>query len=143
MALDIETIMSAEHAVTSSGLSENTFLVNEFQGVNLGVSAIPFFARVDVAFAGLTTLNIQVVGSDDKGFSNRFVIEESGPIPVADLKKGYTYKGRLNHHKPCKYIAFYYKVDGTGTAGKLTAAFSLYNEYHAGNYKSAGKVTIN
>ncbi|WP_259556276.1 hypothetical protein [Vibrio harveyi] len=105
-------------------------------------SAIPFFVRVNTDFATTKSINFQVVGANKADFSDKFIIEESGPVLLADLKAGYAWKGRLNHHKPCQYIAFNYVPDTDATAGTVTAAFALYNEFHAGNYKSSGKVTI-
>ncbi len=144
MALDAETIMAQGQAVTAEALSEHQLLLNSFQGVDLGPTQVPFFVQVTEDFAGPTAVEIQIVGANAEDFSDKFVIESSGDIPLAELVAGYVYKGTVNHHNHCKYIAFnFVPVGGAATAGKVNAAFSLYNTKHAGHYQSAGEIQIN
>lgn len=143
MALDYETILCQKQAITVKANSEHTIAINVFQGQNEGPSKIPFFVRVDEAFATTTAVNFEIIGSNAEDMSNPIVIDASGDIAVNDLVPGFVWKGYLNHHKPVKYLALRSTPDTDATAGSITAAFSLYNTQHAGIYKSAGEIQIN
>lgn len=120
--LDNELVMSEKQAVTATALSTNAY--DAGVATNLGAGEPIEFAVhvVDEDFAGLTSINFQLVGSANADLSSAEVIEESGAVAVALLKQGARpFRGTMNRRGKYRYYGFNYIVDGTGTAGKLTA----------------------
>lgn len=142
MMIDNDTVLSDKQAVTDTALSDFCYEVSDTQAVNLGPSNIGFTVLAQEDFVGATSIDIQVVGSASEDMSSPEVLFSSTPILLAKLVKGPLFTGSLPMHKPFKYIAFNYVVDGTATAGKLFAALTYGNVSYTA-YNSAYHVTIN
>ena len=138
MMLDKQTTLSEEQAVTATANSTDVYDQGTTGG-DLGAGQpLMFEALVTEAFAGATSVEVQLVGADNGALAtNPVVIESSGAIAVADLVAGYRFAGTVNLHEPKRYIGFKYVVaDGPATGGKVTSFINLdvnaYTSYAAG-----------
>lgn len=122
--LDNELVLSDNQAVTATAVSADSYDAGE-QAINLGAGeTIEYAVHVtDAAFAGLTSIQFQVIGADDAALTtNPVVIEESAAVLLADLTLGARpFRGKLNPSVKKRFYGFKYVVAGTGTAGKLTS----------------------
>ena len=122
--LDNELVLSDNQAVTATAVSTNAYDAGS-QAINLGAGETIEYAAhvVDASFAGLTSVQFQLIAADDAALtSNVVVIEESAAIPLASLTLGSRpFRGKLNPSVKKRYYGFNYVVVGTGTAGKLTS----------------------
>lgn len=116
--------MSDHQAVTATAFSAGKYDAGS-QGVNLGAGQpIEFAVHVTEGFAGLTSLEVQIVGADNAALtSNPVVIDSSGDIPLVDLTAGSRqFRGKLNSSQKKRYYGFKYVVNGPdATAGKVTS----------------------
>lgn len=85
-------------------------------------------AQVTDDFAGGTSIQAQLVMSDtadgDSLTGTIEVVQETAPVPAAQLKAGYRF--RLDKMPPGitkRYLGLRYVVDGTFTTGTITAGF--------------------
>ena len=84
-------------------------------------------ALVTTAFAGLTSLDIQVVVADDAALSsNLTVVGSTGAIPLASLGAGARYVAEINPRVGGvgqRYLGVRYVIVGAGSAGAVLAEF--------------------
>lgn len=124
MLLDLESIFSNSQAITTSTVSENIVKLasttHNMTEVSFGVP-IPLLIQVEEAFAGCTSLQVDVQTSDTEEFEEVTTLVSSDAVNVDKLTSGYKFpinyipKGNLG------YMRLYYTVDGTATAGTITA----------------------
>jgi hypothetical protein len=136
MVLDNEVIFSDKQAITASGATASTNVldlgapgVTAYNAVTLrrrlGRGPIPLLLKVDQAFAGaMTTLQVDVQEGDAADFSgtNR-VVASFGAIAKASLVPGYQFPYKvLPRDIKQRYLRFLYTMDDAATAGQITAA---------------------
>ncbi len=122
-AVSYQTVTGA-----SAVLSANT--VDLLQNREMGQGQELFArAQVGTAFAGLTSLTVEVIQADDAALSsNVSVIGSSGAIPVASLTAGARFAVAANPKigsKGQRYMGLRFTPAGTGTAGTLFADFGV------------------
>lgn len=136
MVLDNEVIFSDKQAITASGATASTNVLDLGQpGVTaynsiqlrrrLGRGPIPLLVKIDEAFAGaMTTLTVDIQEGDASDFSgvNR-VVASSGAIAKASLVPGFQFPYKvLPRDIKSRYLRFLYTMDDTASAGQVTAA---------------------
>ena len=84
---------------------------------------IPFIAQVVEKFEGATSVKLVVETCDDTEFNEAETLVETGVIPVAELVDGYKFPVAYVPKGNKGYIRTKYVVDGTATAGAITAGF--------------------
>lgn len=130
MIIDQQNLFSDAQAITASANSTNVIDTLPVTGPNTksGIGDgedLSLFAQVgSVAFATLTSLNVQLVSADDAALTTNVIAHfDSGAIPVASL----TAKARLvavdlPYGKYRRYVGLKYVVTGTNaSAGSITA----------------------
>lgn len=129
MIFDKQTLFSDAQAVTATAASTNTVDLGPIatgykRRVGLG-EKIPVVVQVIEAFAGATSLTVAVQESDAPG-SGFTDIATSVAVPVASLKPGYRFEiDVIPRNQSKRYLRLNYTVDGTATAGKVTAGVVL------------------
>lgn len=135
MVLDNENLFSDEQAITASGATASTNVLDlgatgttAYNAVQLrrrlGRGPIPFYLQVTEAFAGaLTTMSFTVQAGDAEGFGGTNQTVYATPaIAKADLVVGYQLPFKvLPRDIKYRYLRLLYTTDGTATAGKVTA----------------------
>ncbi|WP_175982556.1 Bbp16 family capsid cement protein [Caballeronia zhejiangensis] len=128
MILDQQSLFSDAQAVTVTANSSNVIDTlpsggpNTKSGIGDGED-ITLFAQVGTAFAGGTSLQVQLVSADDAALTtNAQVHYDTGAIALASL----TAKSRqigvdVPFGKFRRYVGLKYTVVGTMTAGTMTA----------------------
>jgi hypothetical protein len=85
--------------------------------------------EVGTAFAGLTSLEMQIIAADDAALSsNVTVIGTTGAIALAALAAGARFTCDINPRigsKGQRYLGARYVIVGTGTAGTITGDIGL------------------
>lgn len=122
MLLDMETLYSDAQSITATAESANVVRLSKgnFSEVAFG-TPIPLSVQVVEDFEGATSVNVAFETSANENFSDEKVLAQSGDIPAEKLKAGYTFplnyvpKGNLG------YTRLKYTVDGSASAGKITA----------------------
>lgn len=143
MMLDAQLVLSDAQAVTTTANSTNVFDIGENKGVLGAGESIEFGVIVTEAFAGLTSLTVQVIGSNAQNLSNPEIIDASGAILLADLTAGKrVFAGKVNLSEKHRYYGVKYVVDGTATDGKVTTYFNL-DQYEHYTYPSGFEVLTN
>lgn len=143
MMLDAQLVLSDAQAVTTTANSTNVFDIGENKGVLGAGETIEFGVIVAEAFAGLTDLTIQVVGSDNANLSSPEIIDGSSAILLASLTAGKrVFAGKVNLSEKHRYYGIKYVVNGTATGGKVTAYFNL-DQYEHNTYPSGFEVLTN
>lgn len=89
MYLDKELCFCEEQAVTASAVSQNVICAGQDCGSGGNVKLKVMVDGED--FASLTSLRVGVQASGSEDFSLFDTLFESGSIPVADLKQGYSF----------------------------------------------------
>ena len=90
---------------------------------------IPLLVQVTEDFAGATALTIELQSSDSSGFSSNVKTLMSQTLPVAQLKAGSRWAlGVFPYGATGRYLRINYTVDGTGTAGAITAGVTAGND---------------
>lgn len=130
MIMDQQSLFSDAQAITGTANSSNVIDTlpsggpNTKSGIGDGQD-ITLFAQVMTAFAGGTSVDIQLVSADDAALSvNPIVHYDTGVVALAAL----TAKARLIQvvvpdGKFRRYVGLKYTVVGTMTAGTITAGF--------------------
>jgi len=122
MIMDGTLIFSDQQAVTASAVSTNVLYTGKRElsfGNDLDLSI-----RVGADFATCTSLQVIIQTSVDEAFTSPVAIATSQAVPVATLKKGFTFpdlrvvpKGNLG------YLRLSYVIAGSAaTTGKINAA---------------------
>lgn len=122
--LDNELVLSDNQTFTATAVSTDSYDAGE-QAINLGAGETIEYAVhvVGADFAGLTSVQFQVIAADNAALTtNPVVIEESEAVLLADLKLGARpFRGKLNPSVKKRFYGFKYVVVGTGTAGAVTS----------------------
>jgi hypothetical protein len=121
----------------SAVLSTNTVDLGQQRDIGEGTD---IFLRVEVGtvFAGLTALDIDIIGADDAALSTNVVALGSlKAIPVASLVAGARFVVEPSAQigsKGKRYIGARYTPAGTGTTGTLFADFGIEVQDTGKNY---------
>lgn len=119
MYLDKELCFCEEQIITGNAISENVIYVGEDCGSGSSVKLKVFVDGED--FTGLTDLRVALQGSEDDSFGLYNTVFESGAIPVASLKKGYSFPLPSLPVKHKAYVRLSFTVGGNdATAGKIS-----------------------
>jgi hypothetical protein len=129
MILDQQSMFSDSQAITTTAFSSNVIDTmpsagpNTKAGLGDGQDAT-LFAQVVTAFAGGTSLQIQLVSADDAALSvNPIVHYDTGAIALASLvAKARLIAVDLPYGRYRRYLGLKYTVVGTMSAGTLLAA---------------------
>ncbi len=129
MIFDSTNKFSTLQAVTATAASTNV--------IDLGVSDrdigvgehVPFWIGVDADFAGLTSIQVTVQTDDAENFSGAVDVVQTGVIALADLVNGYQFSiDKAPKNLLGRYVRLNYTVDGTGTAGTISAGITMGND---------------
>lgn len=139
MHLDEQALFSDNQAITVTAASTNF--------INLGTAAtapgapaatsqdfggsgeIPVLIQVTEAFAGGTSIQVDMEVDDNSGFSSPKVVGSSPVIAVADLVAGKRFGiPVLPQEVDQQYLRLNYTVVGTMTAGTITAGITAGNQ---------------
>lgn len=92
-------------------------------------TGIPLTIQVIEAFAGLTSLAVEVQVDTDPAFGTAETVHTSTPILAADLAAGYRFNlDQFQTGTDKRYLRLNYVVVGTATAGMITAGVSMGNQ---------------
>lgn len=134
MILDNELTFSNAQAVTATAASTNVVDLGVDRDIGIG-EPVYLAVQVGTAFAGLTSLTVELQTSDDN--STWSALYNSGAIPVANLTAGAQPVRVVVPSRTKRYLRVNYTVAGTGTAGTVTASLLLgpdgYRAYPAGS----------
>ena len=122
MIIDKQLMLDQGVAVTASAPSTN--IIDQGAAGNAYGNELYIVAKTSVAFAGGTSLGVQLQTSDTPNFATSTVLFDSSAIPVAKLTANteiVKFKMPLGAKQ---YIRAYYTVVGTMTAGKLDVFFT-------------------
>lgn len=139
MLLDDQALFSDQQALTVTAVSQNF--------INLGVPGtppaapapvkqdiggarqIPVLVQVTEDFAGGTSLVAELQKSTTDDFAAFEVVASSGAVPVADLIAGKQLPiPVVPIGADAQYLRMAYTIDGTMTAGRITAGVSAGNQ---------------
>lgn len=119
MYLDKELCFCEEQAVTASAVSRNIIYAGEDCGSGGNVKLKVMVDGED--FASLTRLRVGVQASGSGDFSFFDTLFESGSIPVADLKQGYSFPLPSLPVTHKGFLRLSFTVTGSNaTAGKIS-----------------------
>jgi hypothetical protein len=119
-----QTVTGTNTSVTSSNTVDQLVATDIGEGNHL-------MGRFEVgtAFAGLTTLEMQIIAADDAALSsNVTVIGTTGAIALAALTAGARFVCEINPRigsKGQRYLGARYVIVGAGSAGTITADIGL------------------
>lgn len=123
MIFDSTNKFSSKQAVTATAPSTDVIDLG-VDGRNIGAGEpVNIIAIVEDAFAGLTSLTVEIETSSDEGFGSgvRKLIT-SRAVPVAELTSGFVFAPiHLPNGIVSRYLRVNYTVAGTGTAGTITS----------------------
>lgn len=129
MIVDALLQLSAAQTVTGSSavLSTNTIDLSQARDIGEGEDLYLRY-QVGTAFAGLTSLKVEVIIADDAALSSNVVSVCSVDVPVASLTA--SARGALELSPRIgslgkRYLGARYTPTGTGTAGTLTTDIGL------------------
>ena len=128
MILDQQSIFSDAQAITVTAISSNVIdMMPSGTQAKTGVGDgqdITLFAQAVAAFAGGTSMQIQLVSADDAALSvNPIVHYDTGAIALASLAaRARLIAVDLPYGKYRRYLGLKYTVVGTMTAGTVLAA---------------------
>lgn len=116
--------------VTGTGNVLSTNTIDLLQNRDIGEGNTIFCRSVvGAAQAGSTSVEIQVITTDDAALSvNLVILASSGAIPVANLTAGALIDIALPPRPSSKgqrYLGVRYVITGTSTAGSFTTDFGL------------------
>jgi len=120
MILDKQALFSDSQAITASAASTNV-IDSSTDKISFG-TPVEVLTQVDIAFATLSTLTIDLQTSVDEAFTSPVTLDTTGAIPVASLVAGYRVKQKFLPKGNLGYLRKYYTVAGSNaTAGKITS----------------------
>lgn len=133
MPYDALLMFSNAQAITVTAVSTDVLdlgspSLNPKTGLALPVDhgasdANPVVVKVTTTFAGLTSLAVQLQGSNDNSTFTTIATTEA--IPVARLGAGYEFGfNSLPRQTKYRYLRLNYVVTGTATAGTVTAGIN-------------------
>ncbi len=130
MILDEKTLLSDQQAITVSAASTNVIDL----GVDDGLVIQPnekgafseLFFQVTEAFVGGTSLKVSVVNEADATITDASEAEvETLDILTAQLVPGFVFAVRMPRVLSKRFLAAFYTVVGTFTAGKITGGIII------------------
>lgn len=123
MIMDKQLEFSDSQAVTGTAVSTNVIdMGDDVPTRNIGgFGAASLVVQVDTAFAGLTSVTVEIVSDSDPALSSPTVHASTGAIAVADLTPGTIAVMPLPVGDYERYVGLRYTVAGTGTAGAISA----------------------
>ncbi len=123
MLLDQQNIFSEAQAIKSTKASDNVIKMTpagQLKEVAYGTPK-PLLFQVVETFEGATSVKVAVETSETADFSAKVTLTETAAIPGANLVAGYRFPILQVPAGNLGYMRAYYIVDGTATAGKITA----------------------
>lgn len=117
MILDEQALFSDKQKITTTAASTNVVKVNGDIGKG---EPVELLAQVVEDFKGLTslTLTVQTCDTEDGSYED---LVSTGKIVLADLVAGYRFPIKFLPVGIKKFLKLNYTVEGTGTAGAITA----------------------
>lgn len=131
MRLDNDLVFSDEQAITSTGATASTNIIDlgtgdKRKGGGAGVmEPLVLLAMVSTTFTsgGSATMSVTVEADDDVAFGSATSIGITAAVPVASLVAGYEYESISLAKITERYVRVTYTVaTATMTAGKMIAA---------------------
>ena len=120
MLLDNENMFSDDQAVTGSAVNATNDIDLGAAGVGVNSDA-KILAQVTAAFAGGTSIEVQLQTDSDPAFGSAVTLQTTGAIPLADLVQGYEFNLDALPNGCKRYLRLRYVPVGTHTAGTITA----------------------
>jgi hypothetical protein len=123
MITDALLRVSNAQAVTTTAVSTDTVDLGVARDIGEGHDLYMHFT-VGTAFAGGTSTEFEVIGSSAANLGSPVVLGSSGAIATAGLTAGKRIAVRINPQiasNGLRYLGARYTVDGTNTAGTVTA----------------------
>lgn len=123
MLIDGQNRFSLEQAITTTANSTNIVkmsVTDLLPEVAFGCP-LPLLIQVVESFAGATSVKVAVQTSATEEFSSPTTLAETAAVPGADLKAGYRFPIVFVPKGNKGYLKLVYTVNGTATAGKITA----------------------
>lgn len=121
MKTDRQMTFSPNQAVTASALSTDVY-DSGVEGIDINNGRqLTIFGTVTTAFAGGTSVQLQLIESSSSDMSSPDVLAESQVIAVADLVAGKELLRTTMPRTSKRYISARYVVVGTPTAGEIWA----------------------
>lgn len=117
MILDEQALFSDKQKITATAVSTNAVKVNGDIGKG---EPVELLAQVVEDFKGLTSLTLTVQTCDTENGSYEDLVS-TGKIVLADLVAGYRFPIKFLPVGIKKFLKLNYTVEGTGTAGAITA----------------------
>ena len=122
MLFDKQALFSDNQAVTATAVSNDVVCMAKgaIKEVTFG-EPMPLRIQVTEAFAGLTSLTVAIETATTEKFEDTVTLASTAAIPAAELKAGYVFPINFVPKGNLGYMRIKYTVDGTATAGKITA----------------------
>ena len=140
MILDRQNLVSDSQAITTTAVSTDTIDLSVARDIGIGDS-LKWVVLVTEAFAGGTSLAIQVISSANANLSSGNVVVQTPAIVTADLTLGrrpiiieMSPQHLLSIPLSQRYLGLNYVVSGTYSAGKVTAGLVLDAQNIGRNY---------
>lgn len=130
MILDYENLLSNDQAITDTdGASTNHIDLGDNDAdvptPNDMKGNCRILCQVTETFVGGTSLEVKVQTDDDANFGSATTIASSGAVVTASLVAGYQFYIDVPLETAEQYLRLYYDVDGTMSAGKITAGIVI------------------
>lgn len=117
--IDFNNVFSSAQAVTASAAS--TYYIDGRAAGEALENNLYLVAEVNTAFAGGTSVDIQLQTATDSAFTSPVVLVDTSAILLANLTAN-TVVARISLPIGLlRYLRVYYTVSGTMTAGTITA----------------------
>ena len=128
MLYDLETIFSNNQKITATAVSENVvcFAKGAIKEVSFG-TPLPLRIQITEDFAGATSLKVEVQTASDEEFSDVETLATTEEVEASELVAGFTFPINFIPKGNKGYVRLNYTVDGSATAGKITAGVVVAN----------------
>ena len=137
MILDTQTMFSDDQAITVTAVSTNIVDLasdsSKVQALNEKGDLQMFVQVSGAAFAGGTSLKVDVYTSDSSTMNGQAIMVSSAAIVTASLVLGYQFPlGKLDRIN-VQYMRLTYTVVGTMSAGNITAGLIIDKQTYGPN----------